>query len=55
MSYSDAYDTCMAQKGLPLLGEIFSRHTISEAVATLSEIQQQFSMRMSRVRRRLVR
>jgi hypothetical protein len=39
MSYSDAYDTCMAQKGLPLLGEIFSRHTISEAVATLSEIQ----------------
>jgi len=29
----------MAQKGLPLLGELFSRKTVSEAVAIFSEIQ----------------
>ncbi len=38
MSYSESYDQCMAQKGLPLLGEIFSRKTLSEAVEIIHEI-----------------
>jgi len=38
MSFSDSYDNCMAQKHLPLLGELFSRKTLSEAVALLHEV-----------------
>ena len=38
MSFSDSYDNCMARKGLPLLGEIFSRKTFVEALEILDEI-----------------
>jgi len=38
MSYSESYDLCMAQKGLPLLGEILSRKTLNEAIEIFHEI-----------------
>jgi hypothetical protein len=38
MTYSESYDRCMAQKGLPLLGEVFSEKSFVEAVAILHEI-----------------
>jgi hypothetical protein len=38
VSYSESYDNCMSQKGLPLLGEIFSQKTLSEAVEIFHEI-----------------
>ena len=40
MSYSESYDQCMAQKHLPLLGEVFSHKTLSEAFEILDEIDQ---------------
>ena len=40
MSYSESYDQCMAFKGLPLLGELLSRKTLSEAVEVFEEIHQ---------------
>lgn len=38
MAYWDAYDACMGAKGLPLLGEIFSRKTLGEAVDLIEEL-----------------
>jgi len=38
MSFSESYDECMGQKGLPLLGEIFSRKSLSEAAEIIEEI-----------------
>lgn len=40
MSYAESYDQCMTQKGLPPLGEILSRKTLSEALAIFEEIDQ---------------
>jgi hypothetical protein len=38
MSYADSYDECMGAKHLPLIGEILSRKTLSEAIAIFEEI-----------------
>lgn len=38
MSFSESYDNCMARKGLPLLGEVFSQKTFGEAMEILHEI-----------------
>jgi hypothetical protein len=38
MSFSESYDECMGRKGLPLLGEVFSRKSLSEAAEIIEEI-----------------
>ena len=38
MSFSESYDKCMSKKGLPLLGQIFSKRSFFEAIAILEEI-----------------
>jgi hypothetical protein len=40
MSLSESYDACMQQKGLPLLGDIFSQKSLTEILEVFEEIDQ---------------